>query len=142
MRGTNQETVSASRCGEGRLPPVVAWGDGLVITVLVLLVWLSVWGWSPRQDAGYITVRRGSELVATVPAHGTRRLTVAGELGEVIVVIERGRVHIERARCPNQICVRSGTIAVTGQQLVCAPNRVLVEIQPGPKEGGVDAVTR
>lgn len=45
------------------------------------------------------------------------------------VIIKNGEVYVSHADCPNQICVNTGKISKTGEQIACLPNKVLVEIR-------------
>ena len=59
-----------------------------------------------------------------------------------IVEISGGSVSVTKASCKNQVCVRHGKISHTGESIVCLPNRLVVTIEGGDKEGGgYDSVT-
>lgn len=59
-----------------------------------------------------------------------------------IVEISGGSVSVTKASCKNQVCVRHGKISHTGESIVCLPNRLVVTIEGGGKEGGgYDSVT-
>lgn len=49
--------------------------------------------------------------------------------------IEGGRVRMEWADCPDQICVHHVPLDQAGGVIVCLPNQVLVEVTGG-EEGG------
>ena len=38
------------------------------------------------------------------------------------------------ADCPDQICVKTGSISRSGQSIVCAPNRVVVTVTGEDKD--------
>lgn len=122
-------------------PQIFAWGDILVFSVLVSVVWLG-FGHGAAVEVGAITIRAGDGTMVTVGPRERRTVTVEGVLGPVIVQIDNGSARIVKSGCPKQICVHSGTIQTPGQQLVCVPNHVLVEIVPESKEGSVDAIAR
>jgi hypothetical protein len=50
-------------------------------------------------------------------------------------------VRVLRADCPRQICVRAGAIRRSGQQIVCAPNHILIELETSSGKG-LDAITQ
>ena len=59
-----------------------------------------------------------------------------------IVEISGGSVSVTKASCKNQVCVRHGKISHTGESIVCLPNRLVVTIEGGDREGGgYDSVT-
>ena len=50
--------------------------------------------------------------------------------GENLVLVEPGRISIQAANCPDQICVRQGAITHSGVPIVCLPNRLVISIVP------------
>ncbi len=44
------------------------------------------------------------------------------------VIIKNGYVYMDKADCDNQICVNTGKINKSGQQIVCLPNKILIEV--------------
>ena len=71
-----------------------------------------------------------------------REFTVMGYEGEMRVQIADSRVRILSSTCKEQICVKSGAIARPCQQLICAPNHVLIEIHTNNADREIDAITR
>lgn len=71
---------------------------------------------------------------------GRRERTVRSGGYTLFVVSEAGEVWVESADCPTQDCVRTGRIARSGQSIVCLPARVIVQLEGGTADGGVDAV--
>ena len=58
--------------------------------------------------------------------------TVTGKDGLTnTVLVEPGRIRVERADCPDQICVHQGYISDGSQPIVCLPNRLIIQIQGG-----------
>jgi hypothetical protein len=94
-------------------------------------------------DAQPDTVRiyRDNALAAEYPLEEDRVVTVAGEIGPMRIHIHDARVRIQTSRCPRQICVLSGAITKPGQQLICAPNHVLIMINAAEEES-LDAISQ
>lgn len=55
------------------------------------------------------------------------------------VLIERGRISMQWASCPDGLCIKQGA-ATPSKPVVCLPNRVMIVVS-GKTGGGVDAVT-
>ena len=90
-----------------------------------------------------VLVLRAAGAEQRVDAGVDRDYTLAGPLGTTIVRVARGEAWVERAPCPNQLCVRMGRLHAPGRALVCMPNRILVRFEGAAGAGaGVDAVTR
>ncbi|RKX94799.1 MAG: hypothetical protein DRP84_06110 [Spirochaetes bacterium] len=82
----------------------------------------------------------GQNFRGVYPIEKNRKIEVKGPLGDTIVVIEDGKAWIEYSPCREKICMKMGKISRVGQQVVCVPNRVLVEIEG--RNGDIDAVSR
>ena len=54
--------------------------------------------------------------------------------------VEHGRVCMERASCPDQVCVDQGYIDSGVLPIVCLPNQVIITIEGG--EDGIDAAAK
>ena len=65
-------------------------------------------------------------------------LTVDGPGGfSNTITVEKGRICVSKAGCPDQICVHQGYISDGSQPIVCLPNRLIIQIQVGGD--GLDA---
>jgi hypothetical protein len=73
------------------------------------------------------------------PLSADREVKVAGPLGETLVVIWGKRVQIIDSPCPNKTCIAAGAIDRPGQWLACLPNQIIVRVEGGRTDAGVDA---
>lgn len=48
--------------------------------------------------------------------------------GANVVRIEHGQVYVEASNCSNQVCVHHDPIHESGEQIVCLPHGVVVEV--------------
>ena len=88
-----------------------------------------------------VAVFRNNSLMAEYPLDNNINFTVNGKNGAVGIEIINKEVKIAHANCPHQICRRAGSISQTHEQLVCAPNNILVEIRSAKPVKSVDGVT-
>ena len=58
----------------------------------------------------------------------TVRTDSSGENGYNTVVIANGSVDVVQANCSNQVCVDHDPISEVGEQIVCLPHGMVVEI--------------
>jgi hypothetical protein len=84
-------------------------------------------------------VIKGRDGEWVYPLSSDREISVAGPLGDTHVGIRGKSARIEDSPCPNQTCVASGSIGRAGQWIACLPNQVLVRIEGGGEDDGVDA---
>lgn len=112
--------------------------DILLIVALLLLagsVWLAAR--FLRQEGAVVEVRAG-EVTETFPLGEDREYTVEDGDHRNTIVIRNGRVCMESANCPDQICVRTGWIEYEGETIVCLPHKIVVSLNGGGN--GYDAV--
>jgi hypothetical protein len=69
-----------------------------------------------------------------------RTIKVQGDIGETVVRIEHGKVWIESAPCPLQLCKNMGKISRPGEIIVCIPNKLLIRIE-GSRGNTIDGMT-
>ena len=66
---------------------------------------------------------------------------ITGENGEEnLVRVERGRVCMDSASCPDQVCVDQGYIDNGALPIVCLPNKVIITIEGG--DDSIDAAAK
>lgn len=107
---------------------------GLVATRLI--------GANTDADTATVVIRDGEQNVYELPLGQDATKTVTTDLGTNVVVIKDGRVHVEEADCPNQDCVHQGWIDAAGQQIVCLPHKLAVDIVDENAKATYDVVGR
>jgi hypothetical protein len=116
--------------------------DGLVIILLVAGA-VSCIPFLGSLTPASVVVYRDNQVIATFPIDQYKEFAVTGSLGQVAIDIGPSGARVYRAHCPNQICVHSAPIKRPGEQIICVPNHVVVEIG-GAKQPlkGVDAIVQ
>ena len=59
--------------------------------------------------------------------------------------IQDGEVNMTEADCPDKLCMHQGPISISGETIVCLPNKVVIEIVgKDEKDGGsqIDGMAR
>ena len=80
------------------------------------------------------TKEQGSIAVVSVDGKKVAEysLLVDGEYslngGTNILIIKNGKAFISYASCPDGLCKNQGQISMAGEQIVCLPNKVMIEI--------------
>jgi len=62
------------------------------------------------------------------PLRKNQLIVVHGLTGNVIVQIKNKEAKILSSNCPDQVCIKSGSISNPGPMIVCAPNKVMMRI--------------
>ena len=55
--------------------------------------------------------------------------------GTNILVVRDGECYMKEADCPDKVCVHSGHKSLSGERIVCLPNRVEVYLSRGDEDG-------
>ena len=107
---------------------------GLVATRLM--------GANTNADMATVVIRDGEQNVYELPLSQNTTKSVTTDLGTNLIEIKDGRVHVEEADCPNQDCVHQGWIDAAGEQIVCLPHKLTVDIVDASAETTYDVVGR
>lgn len=118
----------------------------ILIAVLVLVV-LAIFGvsfWTNANKVAQTAVVKdanGQEYVLDL--NESQTLTVATELGTNIIEVDGAAhtVRVQSADCPHQDCVNMGAISSAGQQIVCLPHRLTVDIADAEARPEYDVVS-
>lgn len=121
----------------------------LFITLLAIGFGTLVYGARAVADNAYgatsdrmVQITVDNTIYGSYPLDENQQITVEQDNHTNIVSIEDGTVRIAESTCKNQICVSNGSIEVVGQQIVCLPNRVVVEIIGNESEKAFDAISQ
>lgn len=60
-------------------------------------------------------------------------ITVTGSI-ENIIEVEKGRIRVRSATCPDQVCVHQGWISSGIVPIACLPNGLIIQIEAAPDE--------
>lgn len=110
-----------------------------LITLLLLGLGLCLWTFWPKAAGNTLTVTVDGEAVAELPLTEDDAVEIDG-YGDfsLRVIVENGEARVEDSTCPDLICQNHRPICSSGEEIVCLPGRVVVEITG--EEAEVDAV--
>lgn len=94
----------------------------------------------PYVTGNTVEVYRDGRLAARYPLGAHRDETIAGAMGPLTIRISANSVRVIAASCPEKICMTTGSISLPAQQIICAPNHLLITI--GGQDISLDAITR
>lgn len=105
---------------------------GILAAALILLVFQYFAG-SGSSELALEVSRPGEERlripISSLPQGEQGRWHIEGAAGGVYLSYwpEQG-VHVDRADCPDQACVKTGFINKAGQSIVCVPNQIIIRL--------------
>lgn len=98
----------------------------------------------PKGTGTVATVKQDGEVVWEIDLStltGPVTFEVEGQDGQWNqITAEPGRIRVEHASCPDQICVHQGWISDSSIPIVCLPNKLVIEISG--EEAQVDAAVK
>lgn len=110
-----------------------------ILLVLIVAVAASA-GWllfrEQKAQASVARITRDGLLIEEIDLERVtepRTLTLEDGRGHNTVQVERGRICVSEADCPDQICVKQGWITDGTVPIICLPHRLMIEIA---KDGG------
>jgi hypothetical protein len=117
-------------------------GDKITAVVIACIIVISSIG-----VFAYMNIVKGSHHIAEIKQDGKvirtidlDKIDTAEEIkitykdGYNIIRIEKGRIRIVDADCPDKLCVKTGWITESGQSVICLPHKLIIKIQGGSKE--------
>jgi hypothetical protein len=116
--------------------------EKILITIIVLvsvtsIYWVSRRGHQTSSESNKAVIYQDSEQFQEVVLNEEGLIILP--LEEMQMQVKGGKIRVAVSDCPKQICVNMGWIVNPGQIIVCAPNKVLVEIK-SPDPQFLDAV--
>ncbi len=113
-------------------------------SVLILALFCCAGAYFPfmqSHEPDTVVVFKDNKIIARYPLSQDVEFTINGLIGPMKVGIQRGRVRVLAATCPERLCVRTHPISKTSQQIICEPNHVALEID-SMREDSLDATTK
>ena len=97
----------------------------------------------PKENGTMARITRDGNLLYEIDLRKEtkqRYIDITAEDGTILnrISVELGRIRVEHANCPDQICVNQGWIHDNALPIVCLPNKLIIEITGGEEEA--DAV--
>ncbi len=91
-----------------------------------------------NTGAGEVVVKVNGKLTGTYSLNEDQEITING--GSNVLEIKNGRADMVKADCPDQLCVHQRAVSVSNENIICLPNKVIVEIH-SRTDSKIDTVT-
>ena len=123
--------MSAPRAEKNRRPRP---GDAVLVALAVVAalagaIWLSAQGAGTGAQDGLVVVCQSKDGFYRVdPLDEDVTYTVSTPNGYNNVTIADGTVDVTSADCSNQVCVEHDPISQVGEEIVCLPHGMVIEI--------------
>lgn len=113
-------------------------GDAVLVALAVVAalagaIWLSAQGTGTGAQDGLVVVCQSKDGFYRVdPLDEDVTYTVSTPNGYNNVTIADGTVDVTSADCSNQVCVNTEPASQPGEQIVCLPHEVVIEVANDP----------
>ena len=81
-----------------------------------------------RYPGKSLSVFSQGQKIASLPLDRNKTKLYKGRAGEIAVSVNNGKVWVNESSCRHKICCLTPPISYAGERIICAPNRLLVEI--------------
>ena len=106
--------------------------DLLLIICLILAAGLMWFFLRPGEVGSYAVVTQNGSEIRRLNLSHDQTITIASQTGGWnTLVVSGGEVQITDANCGDHTCIRTGRISRTGQQIICLPHSLVIEVAGG-----------
>jgi hypothetical protein len=121
--------------------PALLRGLDIVIIIALLFVSVAFIPFMRSEPRETVLVYKGADVIAEYRLNEDRVFHVDGVDGTLEIEISNEKVRVRSSPCRHQVCVNTGWISRSYEQIICAPNHILVLIRSNPEDEEIDAVT-
>jgi len=101
---------------------------GLVLFFSVVSIfWITQRHREESSSAKKALIYQNNKLLEQVELDKDKSITLFD--GRIQIEVKAGKIKIIKSDCPQHICVNMGWIRYSGQTIVCAPNKVVIEVK-------------
>ncbi|HEY5560946.1 MAG TPA: NusG domain II-containing protein [Clostridiaceae bacterium] len=84
-----------------------------------------------KYKSFYVEIYSKGKLYKKLPLNKNAKkitFTIHNELGTNVIEIDKAKVKIIDADCPDKICVKAHAISKPGEVLICLPHKLVIKI--------------
>lgn len=109
----------------------------LGVLLLVCIAVLLVFSLGSGDKSGYVTVTRDGNAYGRYLLSEDQTVEITDDEKHVtnILVISDGEADMTEADCPDKLCVHQKPIRKAGENIVCLPNRIVVQVERAGEDG-------
>ncbi len=101
----------------------------IIIILAIALLFFFFIHFFIKKEGNMVVVKVNGDIKYKESINQSKQLVVDGyQGGSNQIVIQDGYVYMADADCPDKLCEHMGKISKTGENIVCMPHRVVVEI--------------
>lgn len=108
-----------------------------VLAVTIGIVFgLFLWRETTGEDGRIVVIEVDGQEYGRYPLGESRTIPIKNQAGKVtnVLSIREHRAEMTEADCPDGLCMKQPSIAKTGENIVCLPNRIVARVEGGASE--------
>lgn len=109
----------------------------LIGGLLAVSAALSVLLFRDRRENTLAVITQNGTVLRTIDLSGVEEpysFSVEWEGGYNMIEVERGRVRVAEADCPDQVCVRQGWVDHGAIPIACLPHKLVIQLEGGASD--------
>jgi hypothetical protein len=117
--------------------------NDLILAVVMILVAAAGFLWYnlSKEEGGYVAVIQEGESIEQFSLNEEVEYRIELEDGSFnLLKIKNGKVYMQEASCPDQICVNHRPINSVGETIVCLPNEIVLKVVEQSSKPEIDMV--
>ncbi len=95
-----------------------------------------------NENGNYVVVTVDGNIYGTYSLNENRTIDITDKEGKTtnILKISDGKAKMEKASCPDLICVHQKEISLVNESIICLPNKVVIKVE-GDNESELDSIS-
>ena len=103
--------------------------DLKIIAFIILLALVLYLGLNLMKKEGNIaSIYYEDDLLITVDLNIDKEYVVSGQLGDVILEVQNGKIRVKEENSPRHLCSLQGYTNSSSKPIICLPNKIIIKV--------------
>lgn len=102
----------------------------IIVVILTMIALISFFFFRISGQGAMVEIKIAQKLFGTYDLSIDQEVNISDDEGHLLLVsvIKDGMIKVVSSNCADKICIDEGSIKLTGQTIVCLPNKVVIKI--------------
>ncbi|WP_092927118.1 NusG domain II-containing protein [Romboutsia hominis] len=96
---------------------------------------------SKNFNSTYVSIKVNGKFYDNIPLSSfkdEKTFTIESKHGTNDVLVKDNKIKIIKANCKDELCIKQGEISNVGENIICLPNELIIEIKGAEKDSSSD----
>ncbi len=96
---------------------------------------------SKNFNSTYVSIKVNGKFYDNIPLSSfkyEKTFTIKSKHGTNDVLVKDNKIKIIKASCKDKLCIKQGEISNVGENIICLPNELIIEIKGAEKDSSSD----